>query len=214
MTEDRPPVRGLYAIADMAVLDPRRWLAQVEAALAGGARLVQYRDKAGGRRQRLQRLRALVALAREHGVPVIANDDPRLAAEGGAAGVHLGRDDPPVGEARALLGPAALIGASCYDDLERAAAAARAGADYLAFGSFFPSPTKPGAVRVDAALLGRARRRFRLPLVAIGGITPDNAGALLAAGADALAVISGLFAAPDPQAAAARYAALFPDEGL
>lgn len=211
---EAPPIRGLYAIADTAVLDRRTWPAQVEAALAGGARLIQYRDKQGTERDRRRdQARAVAALAARHGALCIVNDDPQLARDAGAHGVHLGRDDPGVAEARALLGPGAVIGVSCYDDLERARQAERAGADYVAFGSFFPSPSKPDAVRAGVALLAQARARLGLPIVAIGGITPDNAPALIAAGADAVAVISAVFAQPDIEAAARRFALLFGGPG-
>jgi thiamine-phosphate pyrophosphorylase len=142
-------------------------------------------------------------------VPLIINDDVELAVHCGAAGVHLGRDDADLATARARLGTGAIIGVSCYADLERAREAAAAGADYLAFGRFFPSQTKPEAVPADPALLAAARRELDLPLCAIGGITPANAAPLLEAGADLLAVIQGLFGQPDVRAAAARFQALF-----
>jgi thiamine-phosphate pyrophosphorylase len=182
---------------------------RVELALAGGARLVQYRDKSRDLSLRLAQARALGTLCDAAGVPLIINDDIQLAAAVSADGVHLGRDDPDPREARRLLGPSALIGVSCYDRLDLAEAAQAAGADYVAFGSFFPSSTKPLAVRADLDLLRQARRRIRLPLVAIGGITPENGAALIEAGADLLAVVSGVFGAPDLRAAAAAYARLF-----
>ena len=151
------------------------------------------------------RLRETCADAR---VPFIVNDDARLARELAADGVHLGEHDGGIADARALLGEDAIIGVSCYDDLQRARDAAAAGADYLAFGAFFPSPTKPHARRAGLDLL-RDGAAHGLPRVAIGGITPDNAGPLVAAGADLLAVISGVFDAPDPVAAARRCLSLF-----
>ncbi|HQX25915.1 MAG TPA: thiamine phosphate synthase, partial [Pseudomonadota bacterium] len=136
------------------------------------------------------------------------NDDAKLAQAVGAAGVHLGADDGDVAAARDLLGADAIIGASCYDSLDRAATMAADGADYLAFGSFFPSPTKPVARRAEPALL-RAAARLGKPRVAIGGITPDNAPALVDAGADLLAVISAVVDAADPRAAAQAFARLY-----
>lgn len=203
---------GLYAITpgdepSLAVL-----IDQVAAAIAGGARLVQYRDKTATPTERYERATALLAHCRRAGVPLIVNDDIALAAAIGADGVHLGRDDPDPGEARARLGHTALIGVSCYASLVRAQAAAAAGVDYLAFGRFFPSSTKPEAIQANPALLHQARRQFALPLVAIGGITPENGGALIAAGADLLAVIAGVFTAPDITAAARAYTRLFPME--
>ncbi len=197
--------RGLYAITD----GPRPDLiAAVAAALAGGARVVQYRDKTAEATRRHREARALFELCRAHGVPLIVNDDVELAAAIGADGVHLGEDDADLGAARERLGPAAILGVSCYDSLERARSLAARGADYLAFGAFFASPTKPAARRATRELL-HAAAALGLPRVAIGGITPENAPPLVAAGAHAIAAISGVFSAPDVRAAAARYAALF-----
>ncbi len=208
MTDRRASVRGLYAITPDTV--DGAWLrARVEQVLAGGARVLQYRSKSPDRALRLMQARKLAVMCRMHGVCFIVNDDVEIAHECGADGVHLGRDDASLAAARARLGRAALIGASCYGDLSRAQECVNAGADYLAFGSFFPSAVKPGAVRPPLAVLSEARRRWPLPLVAIGGLTPENAPAVLAAGADALAVISALFQVPDSRAAAQAFARLF-----
>ena len=201
----RLPARGLYAITD----GPRpNLLAAVEAVLSGGAAVVQYRDKTADADRRHAEAAALLALCRRFGVPLIVNDDVELAASIGADGVHVGEHDGDIAAARRQLGANAIIGASCYDSLDRAGQLAAAGADYLAFGAFFPSPTKPRARRAGLDLL-REAKSLRLPLVAIGGITPDNAQPLIDAGTDFVAVISGLFAATDPSAAARRYANLF-----
>jgi len=205
----RAVIRGLYAIADSAYLDPGSFAPAVHAALDGGARVLQYRDKTSDPATRERLADELHVLCRERGVPFLINDDVALAAGIGATGVHLGRDDPKIGRARAALGAQAIIGVSCYNELERARAAVAAGADYVAFGRFFPSRTKPQAVPATLELLRAARAELTIPIVAIGGITPENGGSLLAAGADALAVIEGVFAQPDIRAAAARYAALF-----
>lgn len=202
-------LRGLYVITDAALAVRDGLEVQVAAALRGGAVLVQYRDKGEDAVRRREQALALQALCTAASAPLIINDDVPLAAEIGAAGVHLGRDDAGIVEARRLLGGAALIGVSCYNDFGRALAAQRAGADYVAFGSFFPSPTKPGAVRADLELLARARRELALPVVAIGGITPENGRLLVQAGADMLAVIHGVFAQPDVEAACRRYTELF-----
>jgi thiamine-phosphate pyrophosphorylase len=200
------PSHGLYAITD----GPRTDLpAAVAQALAGGARVLQYRDKTTDAARRHAEATALKQLCDTHAVPLIVNDDVALAGAVGAAGVHLGRDDDDVAAARAALGPGAIIGVSCYDSLARAHAAAAAGADYVAFGAFFPSPTKPQAVRASLDLL-RQSAALGVPRVAIGGITPDNAPSLVEAGADFLAVISAVFAAPDVRAAAQRFARLYP----
>lgn len=203
------PGRGLYAIAD-AVCDERA----VSEAIAGGAVVVQYRAKSKPSDERRRQALVLGRVCHRHAVPFIVNDDPELARTVGADGVHLGRSDAPYAVAREMLGPTAIIGVSCYDDLDRASEAAAAGADYVAFGSFYPSASKPDAVRAEPALLGRARRRLSIPLVAIGGITPENGGRLIGAGADLLAAIRGVFGScdrreADPRAAARRYAGLF-----
>ena len=199
------PRRGLYAITD----GPRHdLLTVVHAALDGGAAWLQYRDKTQDSQRRLQEACALAALCAAFEVPLIINDDVALAHASGASGVHLGEADADLADARSTLGGQAIIGVSCYDSLQRARDAAAAGADYLAFGAFFPTRTKHVTRRASPALL-REARQFGLPLVAIGGITPDNGGPLIAAGADCLAVVSGVFGATDTRAAARRYAKLF-----
>lgn len=197
--------RGLYVITDGPRPDLLDAVAQ---ALAGGARLLQYRDKTDDHARRLAEARAIRALCAAHDVPMIINDDVALALEAHAAGVHLGEDDGDIAAARARLGPNAIIGVSCYDSADRAVQMARGGADYLAFGAFFPSSTKPHARRASFDLL-RQTAALGLPRVAIGGITPDNGGPLIDAGADYLAVISAVFGDPDVQSAAARFANLF-----
>ncbi|HSH29878.1 MAG TPA: thiamine phosphate synthase [Thiohalobacter sp.] len=202
-------MHGLYAITDPDLLPDDRLVDAVTAALAGGARAIQFRDKRPEASLKLELARALNTLCREHGALFLVNDDADLAAAAGAHGVHLGREDAPVAAARERLGREAVIGVSCYNELDRAHHAARLGADYVAFGRFFPSRTKPQAVGAEPALLRAARRELDLPLVAIGGITPENGGLLLEAGADMLAVIHGLFGAEDIATAARRYATLF-----
>lgn len=206
----RYPFRGLYAITD-ASLAGDALAEQVEAAIAGGARVIQYRDKGDDARRRETEARALLAVCERHGVPLLINDDLALAARIGAHGVHIGRDDGALADARARLGTDAIIGVSCYNRLELAQQAAAEGADYVAFGRFFPSTTKPGAVQASPAVLAAARRDLSCPLVAIGGITAENGRPLIEAGADMLAVIRGVFAAPDITAAARRIAQLFND---
>lgn len=202
-----PGLRGLYAITDAALCARHGGVvAAVEQALIGGARLVQYRDKSNDAARRLAEARALRAACHAHGALLIVNDDVDLAHAAGADGVHLGCDDAGFAAARARLGPRALLGASCYDSLERARAAAAAGADYLAFGSMYPSATKPAAVAATPALLTAARVELGLPVCAIGGIEPAHAAALRDAGAALIAVVAGVFGAADPAAAARRYA--------
>jgi len=206
--------RGLYAITpdpgpDATQRDDQRLVAAVALAIDGGARLIQYRAKGLAQARRRTQAAALAGVCAAAAVPLIINDDLELALAVGAAGVHLGRDDADPAAARARLGAGAIIGVSCYDRLDLALAAVAAGADYCAFGSFFASTVKPDAVRPAPDLLTRARARLTVPLVAIGGITPQNAGLLIAAGADLLAVITGVFAAPDIAAAARAYSQLF-----
>lgn len=187
-------LRGLYAITDSQLLADGRLLPWVEAALAGGARLLQYRDKSGDAARRLDQASQLQALCQQYGAQLLINDDLPLAARLGV-GVHLGRDDGCLRAARQQLGPQAIIGATCHASLEHAEQAIADGASYIAFGRFFQSVTKPGAPAATAELLQQARARFAVPIVAIGGITLDNAPSLLASGADLLAVIHGLFGA-------------------
>ena len=196
---------GLYAITDGPRTD---LLDAAEAALAGGARLLQYRDKTNDRERRLIEARGLAALCARYSVPLIINDDVQLALAV-AAGVHLGADDTDIAAARRVLGPHAIIGVSCYDSLARARELSAAGADYVAFGAFFSSTTKPAARQAPLQLLHEAAT-LGVPLVAIGGITPDNAHRLIAAGAHYLAVISAVFAADDIAAAAQQFASHFP----
>ena len=205
----KPPCHGLYAITDALLIPDHRLLEAVEQALLGGAQLIQYRDKSDDPARRLAQAQQLNALCQRYQIPLLINDDVELAATVGAAGVHLGKDDPPLADARARLGETALIGVSCYNQLDLALAAERAGADYVAFGAVFPSPTKPTEIRASVALLREAHAALRTPIVAIGGITPDNAPLLLDVGVDALAVVSGVFGQPEIRAAAARYAELF-----
>jgi len=197
-------MRGLYAItpdtADTAAL-----LVKVEQALKAGVALLQYRNKIISKDKRLLQARELAPLARGYGVPLIVNDDVEIALSVGANGVHLGKDDGDLAAARAKLS-GRILGASCYADLESAKSAIRAGANYVAFGSVFPSPTKPDAARAPLSLF---QSNLGVPLCAIGGITLANAPQLIAAGAGLLAVISDLFDAPDIAVRAAEYRRLF-----
>ena len=187
-------LRGLYAITDSALLAEGRLLPYVEAALQGGARLVQYRDKSQDASRRQDEAAALAALCRQHGASLIINDDLALARQLGV-GLHLGQEDGSLAAARADLGVDAIVGGTCHASLELAEGAAQAGASYLAFGRFFASSTKPNAPPAPLELLDQARSRFTLPLCAIGGVTLDNAPRLLERGVDLLAVVHTLFSA-------------------
>lgn len=203
-------LRGLYAITPTALcLDPPRLVREVEAALRGGARLVQYRDKTQGPARRLESARALRALCARHDAKLIVNDDVALALAADAHGVHLGLDDTPLHVARATLGAARIIGITCQDSLERVRAADAGGADYIALGAFFASRTKPDARTASLELLRAARASTSRPICAIGGLTAHNQGAVIAAGADLVAAVEGVFGAPDVEAAARAYAAGF-----
>jgi len=207
----KSPLRGLYAITSAALLRaPGALPRAVEAALAGGARLIQYRDKAGGDAvARRDTAKALLGLCRAHSALFIVNDDVELALAVGADGVHLGQGDLPLREARRRLGGLATIGVSCANVLEHAVAAQDEGASYVAFGRFFPSRTKPDAPPAELALLRQARARLQVPICAIGGITPANGAALVEAGASMLAAVEGVFGVSDIEGAARAYARLF-----
>lgn len=202
-------LQGLYAITPQLAGKSPDLAGLTAKAIAGGARLIQYRDKSGDAEKRRHEAQSLLAVCRDAGVPLVINDDLDLALRIAADGVHLGRDDADPLVARERLGAGAIIGISCYDRLERAIHAQEIGADYAAFGSFFPSATKPLAVQASPDLLRRARARLTIPLVAIGGITPENGGSLVAAGADMLAVVDAVFGQVDVRAACAAFAALF-----
>jgi thiamine-phosphate pyrophosphorylase len=196
-------LRGLYAITDSQLLADGKLLPYVEAALKGGAQLLQYRDKSSDTRRRLNEAQALQALCAQYGATLIINDDLELAARLGV-GLHLGQSDGSLATARQRLGPHAIIGATCHAQLELAAEAAANGANYLAFGRFFNSQTKPGAPSATPELLKQAQTRFDLPLAAIGGITLERAPTLIASGASLIAVINDLFAAADATAVEQR----------
>jgi thiamine-phosphate pyrophosphorylase len=185
---------GLYVITDEKLLHRKDFVRKVAEAAAAGAGLIQLREKVSRLRDRLELARQAIRAAHAHGAKLVINDDPELAAAIGADGVHIGRDDASVEEARALLGRRAIIGVSCYGDIELAVRMQRAGADYVSFGACFKSPTKPKEELVPLSVFSRARRRVKVPLVAIGGITAANAPAVYAAGADLVSVVSSVFA--------------------
>ena len=202
-----PAFTGLYPITPDEA-DTARLLARVEPLLDAGIALLQYRNKAAGDALRREQATALQAMCAQANVPLVINDDAVLAHETGAAGVHLGEDDGDIAAARALLGPDAIVGASCYDELARAERAIAAGANYVAFGAFFPTTTKITTRRATPELL-REAAKFGVPRVAIGGITPANAKPLIDAGADLIAVIGSVFDAADPVAAVRAYLSCF-----
>ena len=203
-------IRGLYLVTPDWD-DTARLCAAVDAALAGGGAAVQYRHKHAPPALALQQARELLAICRRHGRPLVINDSVELMLAAGADGVHLGRDDPHPQAVREQVGSGPYIGVSCYGDFERASTLAPF-ADQVAFGSVFLSQVKPGAVRAPLELFGRARARG-LSSIAIGGIDGSNAGTVIAAGADALAVITAVFGASDIAAAARQLSSQFEENG-
>lgn len=207
-------LRGLYAVTP-DIANTAELAARVTAAIAGGASAIQYRNKTADAPTRRAQAAALARVHAVHGALLIVNDDADIAAAIDADGVHIGEDDASVSAAREIVGPDRLVGVSCYNDVSRARDAIAAGADYVAFGSFFPSSVKPHARRAPIDLLAQARS-LGVPVVAIGGIDADNAGDLARAGADAVAVISAVFGADaidDVENAARAIARLFAPDG-
>ncbi len=200
------PQKGLYAITQTANKSPETIIAEVTAALKGGAAVIQYRDKSPIDAEMLAK--KLLTICHQYNTPLIINDNVELAQKISADGVHLGKDDGSIAMARQQLGANAIIGVSCYDDCQKAQQMQAKGVDYVAFGRFFPSNSKPLASPAHIDTLQQARRSITIPIVAIGGILPENGGQLLAAGADLLAVISGIFD-NQPQQAAVSYQSLF-----
>lgn len=211
-TTQQALLRGLYVITDPRLTPRAQCAAMVEAAVSNGARIVQLRDKESSPQEVARLGRDLLTVTRRHGALLLINDYPQVARDIGADGAHVGRDDLSVAAARELLGPQAIIGASCYGEIERAIAAQQAGADYVAFGTPFPSPTKPPtrAQRPERSLeiFRQAKQHLTVPVFAISGITLANAPQVLAAGADGLAVASAVFGTADVGAAARALAAL------
>lgn len=202
-------IRGLYVITDPELIPPQRLRNDVLDVISGGARIVQYRNKTADYATRLQQAREIRQICRDHNVTFIVNDDAELAVAVDADGVHIGEQDLTVPHVRRIVGPTRLMGVSCYNDLNRARRSWDQGADYVAFGSFYSSATKPDARHASLALLQSARQILPIPIVAIGGITLENGASLLKAGADALAVIHAVFRAADRRKAAEQLVNLF-----
>lgn len=200
----------VYAITDPNLLPGEKLYAGVNEALRAGVGTVQFRDKSANQHSRQAMAARLLALCEHHRAQLIINDDVDLAAEVGAAGVHLGRSDDTIKSARRRLGKQAIIGATCHDNLDWAKAAADAGADYVAFGRFYPSTTKPDASTASLEILRQAKQTLSLPMVAIGGVSGANAQPLFQAGADSVAVCGGIFASDDITAAVQRLCSVAP----
>ena len=204
-----PRLQGLYGITDARDTRPEQLIHKVSQALRGGTRIIQYRDKGTDHARRYDTAQQLRLLTRQHNAMLIINDDIELARQVTADGVHLGQDDTHYDIARRILGNEAIIGVSCYNRFDLAQQAEQRGADYVAFGRFFPSRTKPDAVQADINLLQRANRELSIPIAAIGGITAENGLPLIKAGARMLAVVNALFDTNDSEAAARDLQSLF-----
>jgi thiamine-phosphate pyrophosphorylase len=203
------PLAGIYALTDEQLLPERDLCTAAEVALRNGIQVLQYRNKQGDDRLRAQQASALLELCQAYSVPLLINDDPRLCLKTGAQGVHLGQNDCQLSAARQLLGPGAIIGITCHQSLDLARQAERNGANYVAFGRFFPSSTKPGAPAADRQILSAAKKAVDIPVVAIGGINAENGASLISAGADMLAVAGGLFGNSDIAANTRNLVSLF-----
>ena len=206
-------LHGTYLITHHDSLDDARLVRDVTDALTGGARILQYRDKTRDPDKHLRQCKKLRGLTADYGCVFIVNDDVALARASRADGVHLGREDNRIKHARDMLGPEAIIGSSCYNQFELAVQACDAGADYVAFGRFLPASTKPDAVQADLQLLQQASKQLDVPVVAIGGITQDNASGLIDAGADMIAIINAVFGQQNIQTAAGQFQNLFIKQG-
>lgn len=203
-------LKGLYVITDKKLITRDRFIETVEGTLKGGAKIVQLREKDTSDEEIIRLGVGLLEITRRYSVPLIINDSPELAKEIGADGVHLGKDDPEIRHARELLGTEAIIGVSCYGDIDRGLYAERERANYVAFGTPFDTPTKPGRVPTPFSALREAKRRIRtIPIFAIGGITKENALSVLETGVDGIAVITGIFKSDDVERATESLAKFF-----
>jgi thiamine-phosphate pyrophosphorylase len=202
-------MRGIYAITDPTLLADDKLDRYVDAALQGGIKMLQYRNKSADHGLRVKEAMRLQTLCQRYDIPLLINDDIQLCLAVGAAGVHLGQKDSTLREARRLLGGDAIIGITCYNNIEAARRAQTEGASYVAFGRFFPSRTKPDAAPATPQVLSAAKEQLQIPLVAIGGVNAENGASLIAAGADMLAVIDYLFSTPAVASRARELSKLF-----
>jgi len=201
-------IKGLYAITPDSA-DLNTLIQKTKSAIEGGAFMVQYRSKIQDRDVKMQQCDAILRLCREYEIPCIVNDDVDMCRILEADGVHLGEKDDNIAEVRHILGEDAIIGSSCYDQLDRAKSAQKEGASYVAFGAMFPTSTKPNAPRATLALLKEAKREIQIPIVAIGGITVNNAHDVIKTGIDAIAVITSLYEAKSIKETAETFAKMF-----
>jgi len=201
-------IKGLYAITPDSA-DLNTLIQKTKSAIEGGAFMVQYRSKIQDRDVKMQQCAAILRLCREYEIPCIVNDDVDMCRILEADGVHLGEKDDNIAEVRHILGEDAIIGSSCYDQLDRAKSAQKEGASYVAFGAMFPTSTKPNAPRATLALLKEAKREIQIPIVAIGGITVNNAHDVIKTGIDAIAVINSLYEAKSIKETAETFVKMF-----
>ena len=201
-------IKGLYAITPDSA-DLNTLIQKTKSAIEGGAFMVQYRSKIQDRDVKMHQIAAILRLCREYEIPCIVNDDVEMCRVLEADGVHLGEKDDNIAEVRHILGEDAIIGSSCYDQLDRAKSAQKEGASYVAFGAMFPTSTKPNAPRATLALLKEAKREIQIPIVAIGGITVNNAHDVIKTGIDAIAVITSLYEAKSIKETAETFAKMF-----
>ncbi len=203
-------IGGLYVITDEKLIPRKGFVETVEKAIKGGARIVQLREKESSNEEVSRLAGELLKVTRRYSVPLIVNDYLEIARDVGAEGVHLGQHDPSVEEARRVLGKRAIIGVSCYGSIERGVEAHRNGADYLAFGTPFFTPTKPVRQPTSFEVLTQAKIVIpKTPIFAIGGITPQNIASVLETGVDGVAVITSVFGSSDPEEASRQLSAFF-----
>lgn len=203
-------LKGLYVITDSKLIPKGSFIEIVELALKGGANIVQLREKKSSETEIIDLGKKLIKVTKKYNVPLIINDSPELVKTIGADGVHLGENDLDIEYARKLLGENSIIGVSCYGDIKRGVEAEKNGANYLAFGTPYSTPTKPGRKPTPFETLIEAKKIIKtIPIFAIGGIYPENAKDVLETGVDGIAAITSIFRSDDPEKAARKLAAFF-----
>jgi len=205
-------LKGLYVITDKKLIPRDRFVSTVEKAIKGGANIVQLREKDTPHEEICRIGKSVLQLTKDYGIPLIVNDSPELAKEIGTDGVHLGEYDESIEHARSVLGAEAIIGVSCYGQIERGINAEQGGADYVVFGTPYYTPTKPDRAPTSFDVVKEAKRLITtIPIFAIGGITAQNAGVVLETGVDGIAVVTSVFGSPDPEASARELTSIIRD---
>jgi len=203
-------LRGLYVITDKKLIGRDQFVVTVEKSIKGGASIIQLREKDTPEKEIIDLGRQILQVTKKYNVPLIINDSPELTREIGADGVHLGGDDKSIKDARDILGDAAIIGVTCYNEIERGLYAVQNGADYVAFGTPYYTPTKPEREPTSIDTLKEAVSLINtIPIFAIGGITKENAGPILETGVNGIAVITSIFGSTDPETAARELTKLY-----